>query len=106
VSRVEEAVERGGRATGGAAESPTQDPPSPIDSDSEDIARPGTGLVRRKRRSRLRQWRGPGLSRRVEKVLAFPPLSEMGEPRRREFDEALVDANCFEDLPGNGRRRP
>jgi hypothetical protein len=40
------------------------------------------------------------LSRRVEKVVGYPPLSEMSGPRRREFHEALLDANTFEDLPG------
>jgi hypothetical protein len=40
------------------------------------------------------------LSRRVEKVVGYPPLSEMGEIQRREFHEALLDAVGFEDLPG------
>jgi len=40
------------------------------------------------------------LSRRVEKVVGYPPLSEMGEHQRREFHEALLDADSFEDLPG------
>jgi hypothetical protein len=40
------------------------------------------------------------LSRRVGKVVAYPPLSEMGEIQRREFHEALLDADRFEDLPG------
>jgi hypothetical protein len=40
------------------------------------------------------------LSRRVEKVVGYPPLSEMSEPQRREFHEALLDADRFEDLPG------
>jgi hypothetical protein len=39
------------------------------------------------------------LSGRVEKVVACPPLSEMGDLQRREFHEALLDANSFEDLP-------
>jgi hypothetical protein len=29
----------------------------------------------------------------------------MGDRQRREFREALLEANTFEDLPGNGRRR-
>jgi hypothetical protein len=41
-----------------------------------------------------------GLSRRVETVVGYPPLSEMGERQRREFHEALLDADRFEDLPG------
>jgi hypothetical protein len=40
------------------------------------------------------------LSRRVGKVVGYPPLSEMGESRRREFQEQLLVANDFEDLPG------
>ena len=40
------------------------------------------------------------LSRRVGKVVAYPPLSEMSEQQRREFQEALLDANTFEDLAG------
>jgi hypothetical protein len=30
----------------------------------------------------------------------YPPLCEMGDPQRREFHEALLDADAFEDLPG------
>jgi hypothetical protein len=45
------------------------------------------------------------LSRRVEKVVGYPPLSEMGDNQRREF-QALLEAASFEDLPGRfGRRR-
>jgi hypothetical protein len=40
------------------------------------------------------------LSRRVRKVVGYPPLSEMSEHQRREFHEALLDADSFEDLPG------
>ena len=40
------------------------------------------------------------LSNRVEKVVGYPPLSEMDEDQRREFHEALLDAGSFEDLPG------
>jgi len=40
------------------------------------------------------------LSRRVEKVVSYPPLVEMAEQQRREFHEALLDADSFEDLPG------
>jgi RTX calcium-binding nonapeptide repeat (4 copies) len=40
------------------------------------------------------------LSRRVEKVVGYPPLSEMGDYQRRQFHEALVDADSVEDLPG------
>ena len=32
------------------------------------------------------------LSRRVEKVVGYPPLSEMGDLQQREFHEALLDA--------------
>jgi hypothetical protein len=40
------------------------------------------------------------LSRRVEKVVGYPPLSELADLQRREFQEALRDAGGFEDLPG------
>jgi hypothetical protein len=40
------------------------------------------------------------LSRRVEKVAAYPPLSEMSNGQRFVFHEALLDADTFEDLPG------
>jgi len=40
------------------------------------------------------------LSRRVGKVVGYPPLSEMSEGQRREFHEALLEAGTFEDLPG------
>ena len=42
----------------------------------------------------------PDLSRRVERVVAYPPLSNMSTRQRREFHEALLDADGFEDLPG------
>ena len=41
-----------------------------------------------------------GLSRRVEKVVGYPPLREMSDQQRREFHEALLDGDTFEDLPG------
>ena len=40
------------------------------------------------------------LSRRVGQDVAYPPLSEMSDPQRREFHEALLEAKSFEDLPG------
>ena len=40
------------------------------------------------------------LSRRVGKVVAYPPLREMSDRQRREFHEALLDADGFDDLPG------
>jgi hypothetical protein len=40
------------------------------------------------------------LSRRVGEVVGYPPLSEMDEARRREFHEALLEADTLEDLPG------
>jgi len=42
----------------------------------------------------------PALSRRVEKLVRYPPLVEMDDRQRREFHEALLDADSFEDLPG------
>jgi hypothetical protein len=40
------------------------------------------------------------LSRRVENVIDYPPLFEIGDLQRREFHEALLQAEAFEDLPG------
>jgi hypothetical protein len=40
------------------------------------------------------------LSRRVEKVVGYPPLCDMSHLQHREFHEALLDADTFEDLPG------
>ena len=40
------------------------------------------------------------LSRRVEKIVGYPPLCEMSASQRREFHVALLDADSFEDLPG------
>ncbi len=40
------------------------------------------------------------LSRRVEKVVGYPPLVEMDARQHREFHEALLEADSFEDLPG------
>ena len=40
------------------------------------------------------------LSRRVERLVGYTPLREMDDGQRREFYEALLEADCFEDLPG------
>jgi hypothetical protein len=40
------------------------------------------------------------LSRRVYKVVGYPALSEMGDHQRREFHEGSLEAESFEDLPG------
>jgi len=40
------------------------------------------------------------LSRRVEEIVGYPPLVEMSDRQRREFHGALLDADSFEDLPG------
>jgi hypothetical protein len=40
------------------------------------------------------------LSRRVRKVVGYPPLVEMSDLQRRKFHEALLEAATFEDLPG------
>ena len=40
------------------------------------------------------------LSRRVGKAVGYPPLVEMSAEQRREFHEALLEADTFEDLPG------
>jgi hypothetical protein len=36
------------------------------------------------------------LSRRVWKVVGYPPLSEMSDRQRREFHEALLEADTFD----------
>jgi hypothetical protein len=35
------------------------------------------------------------LSRRVEQIVGYPPLSEMSDLQRREFHEALLSAEFF-----------
>jgi hypothetical protein len=40
------------------------------------------------------------LSRRVGKIVGYPPLSELGDLQHRELHEALLEANSFEDLSG------
>ncbi len=40
------------------------------------------------------------LSRRVEKVVGYPPLSELSSQQRQEFHEGLRQAGIFEDLSG------
>jgi hypothetical protein len=47
--------------------------------------------------------RAPQLSRRVERVVGYRPLSDMGANQRHEFHEALLDADSFEDLPGKSQ---
>ncbi len=42
----------------------------------------------------------PELSCRVEKLVGYAPLSEMSDYQRREFNESLLAADSFEDLPG------
>jgi hypothetical protein len=44
--------------------------------------------------------RPPKRAAAIENVVGYPPLSEMGDLQRREFHEALLDADSFEDLPG------
>ena len=36
------------------------------------------------------------LSRRVEKVVGYPPLVEMDDKQRRQFHEALLETDTFE----------
>ena len=40
------------------------------------------------------------LSRGVERIVGYSPLIEMSAEQRREFHEALLDADEFGDLPG------
>ena len=51
-------------------------------------------------RVRLREMASVELSRRVGKAVGYPPLCEMSDLQRREFHEALLDAEDFEDLAG------
>jgi hypothetical protein len=37
--------------------------------------------------------------RRDREVVGFPPLSDMSDLQRREFDEVPLDADSFEDPP-------
>jgi len=46
------------------------------------------------------------LSRRVGKVVGYPPLCDMGGQQRREFHEALLNVQAFEDLPRNSDGGP
>jgi hypothetical protein len=39
-------------------------------------------------------------SPRLEAAVPYPPLSEISDDQRREFHEALLDADAFQDLPG------
>jgi hypothetical protein len=45
------------------------------------------------------------LSARVEKVVGYPPLVEMSEQQRREFHEALLEADSWRICPANGKRQ-
>jgi hypothetical protein len=40
------------------------------------------------------------LGRHVRRIVGYPPLSEMGDLKRHEFHEALLDADALDDLPG------
>jgi len=40
------------------------------------------------------------LSRRVSQAVAYPPLCDMDDSQRQEFQEALLAADGFEELPG------
>jgi hypothetical protein len=40
------------------------------------------------------------LGHRVGKAVGYPPLGDMTDLQRREFHEALLEADDFEDLPG------
>ena len=51
-------------------------------------------------RSRLWPMARVALSRRVERVGGYPPLCDMGVDQRRDFHDALLEADTFEDLPG------
>ena len=42
----------------------------------------------------------PELSRRVEKVVSYTQPCDMSNSQRREFHEATLNDESFEDLPG------
>jgi hypothetical protein len=46
------------------------------------------------------------LGRRVGRVVGYPPLSEMSDQQRREFHDALLEADTFKDCPFNGSANP
>jgi hypothetical protein len=41
-----------------------------------------------------------GVTFRIGRVVGHAPPSEMSDAQRREFDEALLDADALGDLPG------
>jgi hypothetical protein len=43
---------------------------------------------------------GSELHKRVEEVAGYPPLGEVSAEQRRELQEALLEADAFEDLAG------
>jgi hypothetical protein len=45
------------------------------------------------------------LSRRVGRVVGYPPLVEMSSDQRREFHEALLMRTTSRICQGSGRRR-
>jgi hypothetical protein len=45
------------------------------------------------------------LSRRVGKVVGYPPLVDTDDRQRREFHEALLDSDSFETYRAGSRRR-
>src|ERR671910_2521010 len=46
-------------------------------------------------RSRFRQWRPSRSAAAVRKVVGDPPLSELSDLERREFQDALLEAASF-----------
>jgi hypothetical protein len=56
--------------------------------------------LRLRRPVTLGQMPSADLSRRVERVVGYPPLSDLSDDQRREFHEALLESDCFEGLPG------
>jgi hypothetical protein len=56
-------------------------------------------------RRTLRRVVSVKLSRRVGKAGAYPPLSDMSAEQRREFHEALLEADASRICLESGRRR-
>ena len=66
---------------------------APLDSTSLELQTGGT-------RSYAISIASADLSYRVERLVGYPPLCEMDDLQRREFHEALLEADTFGDLPG------
>ena len=81
-----EAIEAAGFTPRPRGNQPRKQPPAPTDGSQPNASALPIGSA--------------DLSRRVAKVVAYPPLVEMDESQRRELQEALLDPDGCEELPG------